>query len=84
MVLSLAPLLIVAVGVTSLFLSRAEVQQGILQQVSLALGPEGDQIVGVLRSLFQKCVSRLSNEYRDHHFSLGTRRTPLRRVAGFG
>ena len=52
-VLSLAPLLIVAVGVTSLFLSRAEVQQGILEQVARALGPESDQIIGVLRSLFK-------------------------------
>jgi len=51
-VLSLAPLLIVAVGVMGLFLSRAEVQQGILAQVALALGPESDQIVGVLRGLF--------------------------------
>ncbi len=51
-VLSLAPLLIVAVGVMSLFLSRAEVQQGVLEQVALALGPESDQIVGVLRGLF--------------------------------
>jgi len=51
-VLSLAPLLIVAVGVMSVFLSRAEVQQGILEQVALALGPESDQIVGVLRGLF--------------------------------
>ncbi len=51
-VFSLAPLLIVAVGVMSLFLSRAEVQQGILEQVTLALGPESDQIVGVLRGLF--------------------------------
>lgn len=51
-VLSLAPLLIVAVGVMSLFLSRAEVQQGVLEQVTLALGPESDQIVGVLQSLF--------------------------------
>ena len=64
MVLSLAPLLIVAVGVTSLFLSRAEVQQGILQQVSLALGPEGDQIVGVLRSLFK-------NAFRAYQTSTG-------------
>lgn len=51
-VLSLAPLLIVAVGVMGLFLSRAEVQQGLLEQVALALGPESDQIVGVLRGLF--------------------------------
>lgn len=51
-VLSLAPLLIVAVGVTSLFLSRAEVQEGILEQVSLALGPEGGEVVNILRSLF--------------------------------
>ena len=35
-----------------LFLSRAEVQQGVLEQVALALGPESDQIVGVLRGLF--------------------------------
>ena len=51
-VLSLAPLLIVAIGVTSLFLSRAEVQQGILEQVALALGPESDQVIRLLRSLF--------------------------------
>ncbi len=63
-VLSLAPLLIVAVGVTSLFLSRAEVQQGILEQVALALGPESDQIIGVLRSLFQ-------NAFRAYQTSTG-------------
>ena len=56
-VLSLAPLLIVAVGVTSLFLSRAEVQEGILAQVSLAIGPEGDEVVGVLRGLFVNAFS---------------------------
>lgn len=56
-VLSLAPLLIVAVGVTSLFLSRSEVQQGIIAQVTLAVGPESDQIVGVLRSLFKNAFS---------------------------
>lgn len=56
-VLSLAPLLIVAVGVTSLFLSRAEVQEGILEQVSLALGPDGNEIVGVLRGLFDNAFS---------------------------
>ncbi len=56
-VLSLAPLLIVAVGVTSLFLSRAEVQQGILEQVALALGPESDQIIGVLQSLFRNAFN---------------------------
>ena len=63
-VLSLAPLLIVAVGVTSLFLSRAEVQQGILEQVTRALGPESDQIVGVLRSLFK-------NAFRAYQTSTG-------------
>ncbi len=63
-VLSLAPLLIVAVGVTSVFLSRAEVQQGILEQVALALGPESDQIIGVLRSLFQ-------NAFRAYQTSTG-------------
>lgn len=56
-VLSLAPLLIVAVGVMSLFLSRAEVQQGILEQVRLALGSEGDRIVGVLSGLFANAFS---------------------------
>lgn len=63
-VLSLAPLLIVAVGVTSVFLSRAEVQKGILEQVALALGPESDQIVGVLRSLFV-------NAFRAYQTSTG-------------
>ena len=63
-VLSLAPLLIVAVGVTSLFLSRAEVQQGIIEQVVGALGPESDQIVGVLRSLFK-------NAFRAYQSSTG-------------
>ena len=63
-VLSLAPLLIVAVGVTSLFLSRAEVQQGILEQVTRALGPESDQVVGVLRSLFK-------NAFRAYQTSTG-------------
>ena len=59
-VLSLAPILIVAVGVMGLFLSRAEVQQGVLDQVALALGPESEQIVGVLRGLFTNAF----NAYR--------------------
>ena len=63
-VFSLAPLLIVAVGVTSLFLSRAEVQEGILEQVALALGPESDQIVRVLQSLF-------ANAFRAYQTSTG-------------
>ncbi len=63
-VLSLAPLLIVAVGVTSVFLSRAEVQQGIIEQVQLALGPESDQIVRVLQSLF-------ANAFRAYQTSTG-------------
>lgn len=56
-VLSLAPLLIVAVGVMSLFLSRAEVQQGVLEQVALALGPGSTGVVGVLRDLFTNAFS---------------------------
>jgi membrane protein len=63
-VLSLAPLLIVAVGVTSVFLSRAEVQQGIIEQVEMALGPESDQIVRVLQSLF-------ANAFRAYQTSTG-------------
>ena len=72
-VLSLAPLLIVAVGVTSLFLSRAEVQEGILAQVSLALGPEGEQVVGVLQSLF-------TNAFNAYEPSTGI----ITSVVGFG
>lgn len=56
-VLSLAPLLIVAVGVTSLFLSRSEVQAGILEQVERALGPGSEEVVGVLQSLFTNAFS---------------------------
>lgn len=51
-VLSLAPLLFIAVGVISLFLSRAEVQAGIILQVQLAVGEENEAIVRVLESLF--------------------------------
>ncbi len=72
-VLSLAPLLIVAVGVTSVFLSRAEVQEGVLEQVTLALGPESDQIVGVLRSLF-------ANAFRAYQTSTGI----ITSIIGFG
>lgn len=63
-VLSLAPLLIVAVGVTSVFLSRAEVQEGIIEQVQLALGPESDQIIRVLQGLF-------ANAFRAYQTSTG-------------
>lgn len=52
--LSLAPLLIVAVGVVGLFLSQAEVQGRVLEQVALALGPGAGsaEIIRVLRGLF--------------------------------
>lgn len=52
--LSLAPLLIVAVGVVSMFLSQAEVQARVLEQVALALGPGpgSAEVVRVLRGLF--------------------------------
>lgn len=56
-VLSLAPLVIVAVGIVSLFLSRSEVQQGIIEQVRNAIGEESDQIVTLLQNLFNNAFS---------------------------
>ncbi|ADI13967.1 YihY/virulence factor BrkB family protein [Truepera radiovictrix] len=52
-VLSLAPLLFVAVGMTSVFLSQAEVQAGIIAQVSRAVGEENAAIIAVLELLFR-------------------------------
>lgn len=52
-VLSLAPLLFIAVGVTGFFLSQAEVQAGILAQVERTVGEENEAIVRVLESLFR-------------------------------
>jgi len=71
-VLSLAPLLFIAVGVTGFFLSQAEVQAGILEQVERTVGAENEAIVRVLESLF-------TNVFRAYGGSTGL----IASLAGF-
>lgn len=71
-VLSLAPLLFIAVGVTSLFLSRTEVQAGVLEQVARTVGEENEAVLRVLESLF-------ANVFRAYETSTGI----IASLAGF-
>ena len=59
-VLSLAPLLIVAVSVAGLFFSQIDVQERIIDQVQLLVGQDNMEVVQLLRTLFRNAFDAYS------------------------
>ncbi len=59
-VLSLAPLLIVAVSVAGVFFSQMDVQERIIDQVQLLVGESNVQVASLLRTLFRNAFDAYS------------------------